>query len=137
MNDHQDDVSHCPDRPKPPLPGIGIVVRDRKRIVQGKDGCLEADSVLLYVGAVLVIVPGPVQSAGSRRLRRWYLDFVSDHSPDIQFPGNDVGDQPGTVLLHQFDLAAGAAGCFIYETNPRRNLMEYSTLFLNWAAGLS
>ena len=53
MNDHEDDVSHYPDRPKPTLPRIGVVVRDRKRIVQGEDGGLEADSVFCMLALFL------------------------------------------------------------------------------------
>ena len=28
--------------------------------------------------------------------------------PHVEFPGDHVGNQPGAVFLHEFDLAAGA-----------------------------
>ena len=108
MDDNQDSHSHHSSSLKPLFMKVWVVLRYSQLILQRKYGGLEADSVLLYVGAVLVIVPGPVQSAGSLRLRRWHLGLVCDRFSDIQFPGDDVGDQPGTVFVHQLDLAMGA-----------------------------
>ena len=36
----------------------------------------------------------------------WCMGLASTH---IYLPGDHVGHQPGTVFLHEFDLAAGAS----------------------------
>ena len=113
MDDNQDSHSHHSSSLKPLFMRIWVVLRYSQLILQRKYGGLEADSMFLYVGAVLVIVPGPVQPAGSPWLRRWYLDLISDHSTDVKFSGDDVCDQPDAIFLHQLDLAMGAINLII------------------------
>ena len=87
---------------------IRVVLGYCQFVLQREHGGLEADSVFSYVLPVLGFIPCSVQSPSSSGLWRWYLHLVCDHTADVQFSGNHVSDQAGSVFLHEFYLAMGA-----------------------------
>ena len=78
--------------------GVRVIVRHGQRFVEHEKSGLEAEAVFLDIILVLVLIPSPVQSPVSSRVRLRYAQSVCIFAADVDLAGHDVGDEAGAVL---------------------------------------